>query len=540
MKSKGRLLCFSIGVVMLVGAFAMCPGISNAVAKKSTVFLNLKGFPIVKKPITLKIFIRKTVNMVNPKEMLVFQEYERKTGIKINWVCVDPKSIEEKTALALASGDLPDAFMKVGMSSTNQLKYGSQGLLVDLSKGLLKNYAPNAKKFIDSHIDVKKSQTMANGAIYSLPEGVEAPAVRLARKLFINTVWLKKVGKKMPTTTAEFYDVLKAFKEKDPNGNGKADEIPLTSNHPDNIVNCLRGCWGLGNRGMIPENIDLDEKTGKVRFFPVTPQYKEFLTYMKKLYEEGLLDKEIFTTNMSQFIGKGIEGVVGVFADPNTANMTSNHVREYEGIPTALKGPKGIKSICSAMRPYVQKSGTFMITKVNKYPEATMRWVDYFYTTEGTKFYNFGIEGKTCKKTANGKYDWSDAIYKEASQPGAVFDSVVGRYTPYIGGSNPMIIRDGYYGGREMEPVSYKAAMSLIRFAPKQVWPEFSYTEAENEKLVTLKTDIDGYVKKMRAEFIFGTTPLSKWDDYVKQIQKMGLDEMMKIHQAAYQRYIKK
>jgi putative aldouronate transport system substrate-binding protein len=51
---------------------------------------------------------------------------------------------------------------------------------------------------------------------------------------------------------------------------------------------------------------------------------------------------------------------------------------------------------------------------------------------------------------------------------------------------------------------------------------------------------IDGYVKKMRAEFIFGTTPLSKWDDYVKQIQKMGLDEMMKIHQAAYQRYIKK
>jgi putative aldouronate transport system substrate-binding protein len=539
-KSKGRLLCFSIAVVMLVGVFAMHPGISNAVAKKGAAFLNLKGFPIVKQPITLKIFIKKPTEMGNPNEMLVFQEYEKKTGIKIDWLSVDSDSASEKMALSLASGDLPDVFMKTGMGKIDQLKYGSQGLLVDLNKGLLQKYAPNAKKFIDAHPDVKKCQTMADGAIYSLPEGVESPALRLARKLFINAAWLKKVGKKMPTTTAEFYDVLKAFKEKDPNGNGKADEIPLTGDDMGNIIDSLRGCWGLGNRGIIPDRIDLDEKTGKVRYIPVTPQWRDFLTYMHKLYQEGLLDKEIFTSNMAQFIGKGTEGVVGAFSAPNTACISTNHADEFVGIPTPLQGPKNIKPICAAMRPYVLKTGTFVVTRANKYPEATMRWIDYFYTNAGTLLYHYGIEGKTFKKTANGKYDWSDAIYKEAAKPGAVFDNIVGKYVPYVGGANPTVDREPYFGDRELEPVSYKAALSLIRFAPKQLWPEFTYTLAENEKLVTLKTDINGYVKKMQAEFVFGTTPLSKWDDYVNQIRRMGLDEMLKIHQAAYQRYLKK
>jgi putative aldouronate transport system substrate-binding protein len=540
MNLKRRFLCFFVAFVMVVGLSAVCPGALKAARKESMAILNQKVFPIVKKPITLKIFIKKTVNMANPKDILLFREYEKKTGIKINWISVDDTSVKEKLALSLASQDLPDAYMRANISKIDQFRYGAQGLLVDLNKeGLFKKYAPHAYKFINKYKDVKQSVMYTNGAIYALPEGVESTACRVSKKLFINAAWLKKVGKKAPTTTDELYDVLKAFKEKDPNGNGKADEIPLTaSGKISNVTICLEGAFGLGNHGVNSESIDLDPKTKKIRFIPASPQYKELLAYMRKLYQEGLIDQEIFSNNMAQFIGKGMEGLVGTFAAINNANMPSNHLSEYVGLSSALKGPHGDK-IWAPMRPHLAATGTFAITSANKYPEATLRWIDYFYTDEGTRLYYFGVEGKTCKKIAKGKYDWADSIYEEVKKSKTNFDSVVGKYTPYLGGNNPAIIKDGLFGGREMEAVSYKAAMDLLPFVPKKIWPFFTYTQAENDRLVVLKTDIHGYVNKMMAEFIFGTTPLTEWDNYLKQLKKMHLDEMLRIYQTVYQRYLK-
>ncbi|MDF2674585.1 MAG: transporter substrate-binding protein [Clostridiales bacterium] len=499
--------------------------------------LNPTGFPIVNQPITLKIMISKNDAMGEADKLLVFQEYEKKTGVKIEWQNVNSGSIKDTVKLALASQDLPDAFMKAGINNPDQLSFGSQGMFINLNDGLIDKYGPNIKKFLEAHKDVKKSQTFENGAIYSLPAGVETPAVRVARKLFINAQWLKKVGKEMPKTTDELYDVLTAFKEKDPNGNGKADEIPFTSDALKNIIDVTKGAFGIGNRGIIQTDLDMDESTGKIRYIPTSTGYKDFIDYLRKLYSESIIDKEIFSMKSAQFSAKSIEGVVGACVGPNTANFGANHVAEFEGIPTALKGPKG-DQVWSPLRPNTVGTGAFLITSANKYPEATMRWVDYFYGDEGTLFYHYGIEGKSYKKTADGKYDWSDEIYKSVT-PNTTFDNVVGKYSAYVGGSNPAIIKEPYYGGREMEPVSYKAAMDMMSFVPKEAWPEFTYSLKENERLVVLQTDINGYVSKMQAEFISGKTPLSQWDTYVEQIKKMGLDEMMKIHEAAYERYKK-
>jgi putative aldouronate transport system substrate-binding protein len=528
------LLLLSFMLALVIGTF----GVSMAAGKHKvkTSYLNVKGFPIVKKPLSLRIMFKKTADLADPKDILIFKEYEKMTGIKINWIAVNESNVKEKIALSLAGQDLPDAYMKMGMTTSDQLKYGSQGLLVDLNK--LMKYAPHVKKFLKAHRDVRKGQTFANGAIYSLPEGVEIPAVRVAKKFFINTVWLKKVAKKMPRTTDELYDVLKAFKEKDPNGNGKADEIPLTALKLNDIVDALKGAWGLGNRGILPDNIDMDSQTRKIRFIPVTRQYKGLITYLKKLYAEGLLDKEIFSINRAQFTAKAFEGVIGLCPRPNLADFGENHIHEFAGLSAALKGPEG-DQLWAMMRPYMKSTGAFMITSANKYPEATMRWVDYFYSDPGTKFYHFGIEGKSCKKLPNGQYDWTDQIYKAAKQPGATFDSVIGKYVPFAGGTNPVLIKEPYFGGMEMNPVPYKASMNLMPYTPKEVWPQFTYTQEENERLIVLQTDINGYVKKMLAEFIFGRTPLTKWDDYVEQIKRMGLNEMLQIHEAAYKRYKK-
>lgn len=542
MNFKARLISASLACTMVLSMFAGCSGTKKeskpAETKEDKLsYLNTTGFPIVNKPITLKIMISKNDIMAEAEKLLVFQEYENKTGIKVEWQNVSSSAIGEKVKLALASQDLPDAFMKAGISNPDQMSFGSQGMFLNLNQGLMEKYGPNIKKFIDAHPDVKKSQTFDNGAIYSLPAGIESDSVRLARKFFINTQWLKAVGKEMPKTTDELYDVFKAFKEKDPNGNGKADEIPFTSDALKNIMDVLKGAWGLGNRGLIQTNLDMDESTGKMRFIPTSTQYRDFIDYLRKLYSEGLIDKEIFTMKSALFSAKSIEGIVGACVGPNTANIGANHVSEFQGLTTALKGPKG-DQLWSPLRPYTNGTGAFLITSANKYPEATMRWVDYFYSDEGTLFYHFGIEGKTYKKTADGKYDWSDDIYKGVS-PTTTFDSVVGKLSPYVGGSNPAIIKEPYYGGREIEPVSSKASANMMPFAPKEVWPDFTYTQKENERLVVVQTDINGYVSKMQGEFISSKTPLSQWDSYVEQIKKMGLDELMQIHQAAYERYKK-
>ena len=119
--------------------------------------------------------------------------------------------------------------------------------------------------------------------------------------LFINKKWLDKLGLEMPTTTDEFYQVLKAFKNGDPNGNGKADEIPFSflGNYANVDINSLFGSWGVIDR---PEHVMI--KDGEVLFTPAEDGYKQGLVFFRKLYAEGLIDGEAFTHNMQQYRGQ--------------------------------------------------------------------------------------------------------------------------------------------------------------------------------------------------------------------------------------------
>ena len=75
--------------------------------------------------------------------------------------------------------------------------------------------------------------TAPDGHIYSFPWieelGAGKESIHSVNDFpWINVEWLNKLGLKMPTTTEELKQVLIAFKTKDPNGNGKADEIPMS------------------------------------------------------------------------------------------------------------------------------------------------------------------------------------------------------------------------------------------------------------------------------------------------------------------------
>lgn len=549
MKKSNRIIAFLLSALLTAGSLAGCQnntpassggtgsgGAGTASGSTAPDYMNKTGFPIVKKPITLTAMVNQNPSQPNWSEMLVWQEYEKKTGVHIDWQCISSDSVSEKRALALASDQLPDLFYRSSMSGGEKLKYGAQGYFVDLSKGLIDNYAPNLKAAMDKWEDVRRGTPDADGHIYAFPALSDTWAVETNPKIFINTKWLQKINKPAPKTIDEFYDVLKAFKSTDCNGNGKADEVPLSSTDLSNLVRMLCGSWGLGTRGFGNEDFDIGPD-GQLRYIPTSQGYKEELEFLHKLYTEGLLDKEIFTMKSKTLLAKNEKNQVGVFSNINVGAVSTKYAADFAGIGGALKGPHG-DQLDAAVRGHIATTVGMLITKNCKYPEAATRWVDYFYGQEGSELLYSGIEGKSYKKGSDGR---CELLPEYTNVPeGSSFDQVFSKISPWAGGGLPALSNSKVFQGAEMRAETQKEAEALKAYAPKELWAPFSFTADETQKKTELESDLSSFIKTKKAEFIQGKTPIADFDKYVQQLKTMGLDDYIALYKTAYDRYEKK
>jgi len=496
-------------------------------------YLNAEGFPIVKEPITLKGFGEKNVSHADWNEMLVFQEYEKMTNIKIEWNTPPVQGYQEKKNVLLASGDIPDIFYRANLSPTDEVVYGTQGVLIPLND-LIDKYAPNIKALFEKYPEIKKSITQPDGNIYSLPQATDSLATRV-QKNWINKKWLDNLNLDVPTTIDEYYEVLKAFRDKDPNGNGQKDEIPVTDAGKGNRMFAqLIGSWGLGNKGtsgVNPPYVDLGPD-GNLRFYPIDPRYKEVLEFINKLYAEGLLDNMVFVLESPEFTAKGDQGIIGGFFNGNSSEIIGQkYMEDYVAVP-ALKGPYG-DQLWGDVQGTVQATGTFAITNICKYPEAAIRWIDYFYSEEGVRLLRMGVEGVTYTKLPDGGYQISEDFTNNPD--GLSFPQAMGRISPWPGGGVPQFILEEHEKVR-LHQSCFDGAEIVKAYLPDEVW-KFTFTAEEIDQLTALQSDIHTYVEEMRVKFVIGEEPLSNWDNYVNTIQKMGLDELMKIYEKAYERW---
>lgn len=489
--------------------------------------LNPTGFPIVKEPIKLTFFASKSAsNLGNWNEALVWQEYKKMTNIDVDFQLVPVDALTEKRNLAFASGNLPDAFHTARLSSVDLANYGSQGLLIPLND-LIDKYAPNLKKIMNQYPEVKKALTMPDGKIYSFPTLQDPNFLSgiIGSQMWINKTFLDKLGMKVPETTEELYNYLVAVKTKDPNGNGKADEVSFAAVGISTIYDQLKGAWGLGNRGNMHPRVDVDPATNKLRFIPADPRYKEVLEYLNRLYKEGLFYKDVLTVTGNDVNALYPQGVVGTAIGLNP-NATIAGVSGHVGVG-ALKGPHG-DQIFSRARSFMILPGGFAISKSNKYPEATVRWVDYFYSEEGNRLFRLGVKDVSYVEK-DGKYEWVDELKKDQSQ--------IGKYVTWAGGWYPSMDMQKHVIASESAPENLEVSEKIKPYYPKEVWPEFTFTNEEVGEFKALETDIVKYVNEMAAKFVTGAAPFSEWDNYVQTLNKMGLDRYMKIYEAAYKRY---
>lgn len=502
-------------------------------AAESAANVNETGFPIVDEQIELEFFTGKyEPNLDDYEETLVFKTYAEETNVNVTFDEVPFASLTERRNLALAGGDYPDVFYSSRIPAADLFSYGQQGVFIPLND-LIEEYAPNIQAFFDKHPDARKGLTMPDGNIYSIPSyyDPEFLPMLIGKPLWINEDWLNELGMEEPTTTDELYEYLTAVKDTDLNGNGENDEIPLSATSTGAIRDMVKGAWGLGTRGVNHPYIDIDPETDDLRFLQTDPMYKEMLEYVNKLYEEGLIDSEVHTMDDANLNAKGAQGILGANISPNPRTVMNQD--NFIGLGT-LEGPHG-DNMYSQVKAPVAHVGAFAITDANEHPEATIRWIDYFFGEEGATFQFMGIEGETYDVAEDG-----ELVYKEEitdNPDGLTMDEALTPYVTWMGGSYPGYVQYDYFKGSESLPSAVEVGEKVEPHVPEEIWNRFTYTEEELSFKQSIGSDIETYVNEQEALFISGDKPFSEWESFVDQVNQMGLEEYLEVEAATYERY---
>lgn len=546
-----RLWLMAAGAVMLSAALlAGCGGqtvqTNNAAspsaasndagqAAAESANVNPAGMPIVNEPIELTFFtgLAATNGSTPFEERLVYKEMEKLTNIHVNFQLVPFDGLTEKRNLALANGDYPDAFFTARIPAADLMRYGAQGVFVQLDGGLLENYAPNLTALMEKYPALRKALTMPDGHIYSMPSfyDPEFLPMLIGTPLWIKEDWLDQLGMEEPQTIEEYYNYLAAVKNTDLNGNGVHDEIPYSGTGTGPFIDQIKGAWGVGTRGLGHKYVDVDPDSGELRFFRLTQNYKEVLQFVNKLYTEGLIDPEIFTQDSKTLYAKGAQGLLASTINPNP--KTQFNGEGYIGLG-ALKGPHGDQLYTHIKVPMVWP-GAFAITDKNPHPEATVRWMDYFYSKEGATLFFMGKEGESYTVNADGTLEFMDHI--KNNPDGLTLDQALTDYVSWMGGSYPGYVHIDWFKGSESLPEAVAAGEKAAPHQIEELWYNFNYTEEETDFMSTIGADMHTYINEMEAKFINGSVPFSEWDNYVGTVKDMGLEEYMQVYQAAYDRY---
>ncbi|OPA80948.1 hypothetical protein BVG16_00960 [Paenibacillus selenitireducens] len=343
-------------------------------------------------PVTVRILIDKTTNF--PEDNTVVQEIRKRTGVNVQFLAVDSPDLETKLNTMIASNDVPDAFLNPNKAKIKDLV--SNQVIIPMDD-LLKT---NGKNVTDNKGSILKGAAQVDGKVYGIPRGWGFGSALAVRK-----DWLDKLKLPVPKTIDEYYTVLKAFANNDPDGNGQKDTIGLGAYFGGGsgyqTFHHIFAAYGvpLGRGKMID---------GKVIPWILQPGFMDGIKFLNKLYKEGLLDPEFATISNLKEFEKLWNGKMGAF-DFTPNGTTQNWLTRYVEDPkpefeyTVIKGPNNQGG---ALRLYLEDSGPWMhISKSSKHPAEVMKVLDFLISEEGDKLTWAGIEGKHYKME-NGNLTW--------------------------------------------------------------------------------------------------------------------------------------
>ncbi|PRY26549.1 carbohydrate ABC transporter substrate-binding protein (CUT1 family) [Aliiruegeria haliotis] len=433
----------------------------------------------------------------------------------------------EAMNLLLASGDLPDI---VGAQNFKQQvnEFGPQGAFMPLND-LIEAHAPHIKAFFDERPELRAAISAYDGNMYYIPY---LPDGKYGRAYFIRQDWLDKLGLEQPQNVDELYDVLVAFRDRDPNGNGEKDEVPFFARNWEELIRLVTLWDGRSSGSDTPHDFLVTD--GKIVHPYAQEGYRNGLKNVAKWYAEGLIDPEVFTRGTSAreyLLSENLGGLThDWFASTSGYNAAlSDDIEGFNFVP--FLPPESISGVrMEEHRRIPVKPDGWAISTANDHPVETIKYFDFWFTEEGRLLSNFGVEGETWDMI-NGEPVFKPEVLNS--------DRPVNSQLWEVGAQ----IKKGYWQDYRYEwqwtAQAAREGIELYDTHDLLVDQFLGVAFNKDEQAVYDKhwPSIRQYMLERQQAWVLGTGDIeADWDDYISTLNKMGYDKVIAVMNEAYSR----
>ncbi|GIP36654.1 extracellular solute-binding protein [Paenibacillus sp. J2TS4] len=432
------------------------------------------------------------------------------SGINIR---IDPlipwQDYKQKMNLLFAGGDLPDLLQTQGINVAEVAPAVDHGALLPLND-LIEEYGPNLKKNIPEEA-WNSPKVSKDGKIYGIPQSM---FVRNDNVVYVRKDWLDALGLENPTTVDDYIEMLRAFKEGDPNGNGKPDEIPYSGRANFAFTNIFFGAYDV-----IPDGWKYEDDQLVPNF--IRPGIKDALEVYKLLYQEKLLDNEFMVQQGKDWDAKiKGQGTVGMWQ--HAATYPDKWLMEVQAnTPSAeiviLPAPVGPDGKGGANRGS-SVGMVYVIPKSNENPEIAIKYLDWLFSDEAKQFLTYGMEGQNYTMEGN------KAIYKYPESQEEIYEEqMYNIFLDYMG--QRYLENQDFMAGRNQGELIVEAmtiannegrvndGLDMPALPTMQARPELAY---------------DGLWMQFAAKVITGEESLDGFNKFVEDWKKRGGNELIK------------
>ena len=565
-------------MVSLLLMACLCLSCFGALADVSNVNKTDAVWPAVNEKISVTIGVTPQMSGdYDPDNMWMPQLWKEMSNLDIKWQVIENSSASEKIPLMLASGTMPDAIMGwYSFNSARVVQYGvDEGLLYPIDE--LLEYMPWFSKLLEEDPAKRAALTAPDGHIYGLPNLSDGSNNTWQCRYFINSSWLERLGLEMPETLDDFYNVLVAFKEQDANGNGDAtDEIPLTFAWGDGyqirgfIQNALGFCTSGGSSTAALKYAE--DGSADVVYIAATDEYKQYLTYMNKLWSEGLIDPDAFTQDMNQVNAKVTEHRAGVTASAGIKATDPTQEWDYTNLPVLTSDINSVKRYGAAN--LVANAAMFVINADcdEETAAALAKFADSFFNPYCYALYKYGPTYSTTETLATEYGELFSSQYgtyydPETMQTVYVFDENVyasnwewrckqmgfWAYPGYSCNGNDEwntlfaekfpTTRTGMYEADKEKASAVSDKMfqdAKVQWIPyfTPILPSFFYSTDDLSNVNELNVLLSDYVSANEAKFVTGELNLEgDYEAFQKDLKDYGVEEYVEILQKYWAEY---
>ena len=524
-KKASLAICLFLAVTMSLMAAGEQEGAATGALED--VGFRPTGYPIVDTQVTIEAVIMRPGHLPVPfSEMTLLNDLQEKTNVNIAWEELPQQQVQERVNLMFASREFPDVFFNAAVSDDNIWTAAQGGDIVPLNEYLA--YAPNWSRALEENPIIENTITFPDGNIYSLPYSREIAWDYGIRDItLINVDWMDKVGiSEMPTTLDELRDILRAFRDGIADGTLPEQGIPWYWRFR-NVVGGefeLYGAFGLYTFG--PNMLSVDNE--EVHFEGTNPRLVDAIEYLNEMYEEELFPEEVFTDPWDTYVSRiqsepAVNGMHGSFWN----YQWSLEQGIYEALPP-LPAPGTDRPVYRSQPVRLQKNQFTLMTQF-EYPEVALRFIDEFADPLTALQMSYGRVGHEILEEGDGyRQVGTNNQYLQHSPHNFIAAFIPASMAQQVAWDSPQAAARNRYAEEVYGPYTWPQ---------DRHYPNVRFTDGEQEELSILNTEIIDYMEATHADWIVNGGARGGWDSYIDELEDLGLERWLEIHQAALDRF---